>query len=132
MAKRKQHQDQKERYNGIVYVLKMEIGADVVYKVGTTNRAAVTRALEVAGEMHQILGYIPKTTILAAKSTMFNYQVEADVLKSTEQWQYRLQCEREWSGQSELRKMQECELMKVYEECMAKGHAPVETFQVGW
>ena len=132
MAKRKQHQEQKERYNGIVYILKIEIGVDIVYKVGTTNRAAITRALEVAGELHQMLGYIPKITIVAAKSTMFNYQVEADVLKLTEQWQYRLQCEREWSGQSELRKMQECDLMRIYDECMLKGYAPVETFKVGW
>ena len=132
MAKRKQHQDQKERYNGVVYVLRMEIGAEVVYKIGTTNRAAVTRMLEICGEMHQMLGYVPRTTILRAATAMQNYQVEAELLKLTEQHQYRLQCEREWSGQSELRKMNEQDLLNMYDSCITKAYPAVETFKIGW
>ena len=130
MAKRKQHQP-RERANGIVYVLRMEIGAEVIYKIGTTNRAAVTRMLEVCGEMHQTLGYVPKTTILRAATAMQNYAVEAELLRSTEQHQYRLQCEREWSGQSELRRMNEQELLGLYDHCIAKAYPAVEPFRVG-
>lgn len=127
MAKRKQ---QIERTNGIVYVLRMEVGAEVIYKCGTTGRSAVTRMLEICGEMHQILGYVPKTTILRAATAMQNYEVEAELLKLTEQHQYRLQCDYEWGGQSELRKMDEQELLALYDQCIAKAYPAAEQFRV--
>lgn len=130
MAKRKQQQT--ERSNGIVYVLRMTIGDSIIYKIGTTNRSAVTRMLEVCGEMHQTLGYVPKTTILRAATAMQNYAAEAELLKLTEQHQYRLHCEREWSGQSELRKMCEQELLELYDKCIAKAYPAVEPFKVMW
>jgi hypothetical protein len=129
MAKRKQ---QTERANGIVYVLRIEVGAEVILKIGTTNRTAVTRMLEICGEMHQTLGYVPRTTILRAATAMQNYEVEAELLKLTEQHKYIVQCEREWSGQSELRKMNEQELLALYDQCIAKAYPAVEPFKVMW
>ena len=130
MAKRKQQQT--ERSNGTVYVLRMTIGDSIIYKIGTTNRSAVTRMLEICGEMHQILGYVPRTTILRSGTAKQNYEVEAEILKLTEQYRHRLVAEHDWSGQSELRKMNEVELLELYDKCIAKAYPAVEPFRVMW
>ena len=44
MAKKKQFKSPKEKLNGHVYILKLWIDADVIFKVGTTNRNVLTRA----------------------------------------------------------------------------------------
>lgn len=129
MAKKKFNKP-KEKYNGYVYVLKVWFDNEVVYKIGTTNRTPVTRMLELAGDFYRMLGHIPKMTLVRQKQTGDNYQVEAAVLKATEKWLYTLACEMEMNGESELRKMDEGELLRTYDLCIAAGYEPVEDFKV--
>ena len=63
----------KEAWDGFVYVIKIHTVAKVVYKVGTTNRTVKTRVLEIAGELMEILGHIPKIELLRQKQTKDNY-----------------------------------------------------------
>lgn len=124
------HKEQKIKYNGYVYVLKIWIGADIVYKVGTTNRTPLVRALEIAGELYRLLGYIPKMVILREKTTMDNYKVESEVLKLTNEYRYELLSDGTMCGESELRKCDELHLLKVYDECLVKDYPAVAMFKV--
>lgn len=130
MAKKKQFKQPKEKYNGWVYILKMWIGNDVVYKVGTTNRAVLTRALEISAELYAAVGYLPKMIIVREHRVLDNYAVEAEILKETVKWKYELLCEREVIGESELRKMDEQEICRVYDRCILKNYPAMECYKV--
>ena len=80
MAKKKQH---KEKFNGHVYLLKIWIDADVIFKIGTTNRAVLTRALEISAELYAAIGYMPKMVIVREHRVLNNYTVEAELLRET-------------------------------------------------
>ena len=130
MAKKKQFKKPKEKYNGWVYILKMWIGNDVVYKVGTTNRAVLTRALEISAELYAAVGYLPKMIIVREHRVLDNYAVEAEILKETVKWRYDLLCEREVSGESELRKMDEQEICTIYDRCILINYPAMECYKV--
>lgn len=112
----------KIKNNGYVYVLKVWAGADVIYKIGTTNRSPVIRMLEIAGEMYRALGYVPKMTIIREQQTRNNYVVEAEILKETAQYRYNLPCVKDVCGESELRLMDEVELYATYNRCINKDY----------
>ncbi len=130
MAKKKQFKKAKEAYNGWVYLLKIWIGSDTIFKAGTTNRQPYTRMLEVAGELYNALGYLPKMTIVREHRVLDNYAVEAEILKETIKWKYDLLCEREVSGESELRKMDEQEICRVYDRCVLTNYPAMECYKV--
>jgi hypothetical protein len=90
----------------------------------------LVRVLEVAGEMHKLLGYIPKMVILREKKTKDNYKVEAEILKITEKHKHTLDCTVDMCGESELRKMNEIELLDVYDKCILKDYPADEGFKV--
>ena len=46
----------KQSFNGFVYIIKIEIGAETIFKLGTTNRTPIRRMLEIAEEMNRALG----------------------------------------------------------------------------
>lgn len=50
----------KKAYDGFVYILKIAGPSGTVFKIGTTNRTPKIRILEIAGELFNVLGYIPK------------------------------------------------------------------------
>lgn len=128
MAKKKWQQP-KEKYDGYVYILKIWVPTGIVFKVGTTNRLPKTRMLEIAGELFEVLGHIPKIELLRQRQTKDNYKVEAAVLSKTQKHRCSLGiCE--WSGESELRKIDEQELLLVYDNCIADGFAPTIKFEV--
>lgn len=128
MAKKK-WQKPKQAYDGFVYLLKIHGPHGVVYKIGTTNRTPKTRMLEIAGELFEVLGHIPKIELLRKKQTKDNYKIESDVLRKTQKHQCSLGfCE--WSGESELRKMNEQELLQIYDVSLAEGFAPTKKFEV--
>ena len=130
MAKKKQFKKPKEAYNGWVYLLKIWIGSDIIFKVGTTNRQPYTRMLEVAGELYNAFGYIPKMTIVREHRVLDNYAVEAEILKETAKWRYELQCVKDVCGESELRLMNEQEMCAVYDRCILTNYPATECYKV--
>ena len=128
MAKKKWQQP-KESLDGFVYILKIQADTGTVFKVGTTNRLPKTRMLEIAGELFEVLGYVPRIQLLRQRQTKDNYKVEALVLKQTVHAQCTLgMCE--WTGESELRKMDEQTLLNTYDRAIAEEFAPTIKFEV--
>ena len=121
---------QKQIYNGYVYLIKIHVGAEIIYKIGTTNRTPKVRMLEIAGEFHRVLGYIPKMMLIRQKQTKDNYKVESAILKATEKYRYILQCNGEISGESELRKMNEQQLLNCYDSALMADYPAEEEFKV--
>lgn len=119
----------KEAWDGFVYILKIHTLVGVVYKVGTTNRIPKTRMLEIAGELFEVLGHIPKIELIRQRQTKDNYKIEAQVLRETEGFRCNLGMI-EWSGESELRRMDEHELLVVYDRAIAEDYAPTKKFEV--
>ena len=128
MAKKKWQQP-KESWDGFVYILKIQADTGTVFKVGTTNRLPKTRMLEIAGELFDVLGYVPRIHLLRQRQTKDNYKVEANVLRQTEVYRCSLGM-LEWSGESELRKIDEQELLNVYDRAIAEDYAPTIKFEV--
>ena len=129
MAKKKDWSKPKEAWDGFVYILKIATDTVTVYKVGTTNRLPKTRMLEIAGELFDVLGYIPRIQLLRQRQTKDNYKVEAIVLKQTVHAKCTLgMCE--WVGESELRKIDEQELLNTYDRAIAEDFAPTVKFEV--
>ena len=128
MAKKK-WQKPKESWDGFVYILKIQTDTGTVYKVGTTNRLPKTRMLEIIGELFDILGYAPRVHLLRQRQTKDNYKVEASVLRQTEVYKHTLGMG-EWTGESELSKMDEQELLNVYDKAIAEDYAPTVKFEV--
>ena len=127
--KKKDWQQPKESWDGFVYILKIATDTGTVYKVGTTNRLPKTRMLEIAGELFDVLGYVPRIQLLRQRQTKDNYKVEALVLKQTVHAQCTLgMCE--WVGESELRKIDEQTLLDTYDRAMAEDYAPTVKFEV--
>lgn len=120
----------KVKYNGWVYILKIWLGEEIVFKPGTTNRSVLTRALEISAELHAVIGYLPKMIIVREHRVLDNYAVEAEILKETIKWKYDLLCEREVSGESELRKMDEQEICRVYDRCVLTNYPAMECYKV--
>lgn len=127
--KKKDWQQPKEYFDGFVYILKIATDTGTVYKVGTTNRLPKTRMLEIAGELFEVLGYVPRIQLLRQRQTKDNYKVEALVLKQTVHAKCTLgMCE--WVGESELRKLDEQELLNTYDRAIAEDFAPTVKFEV--
>lgn len=124
------HPNEKRKYNGFVYIIKIHVDPEVIYKIGTTNRTPNKRMLEIADDMCKVLGYIPKMMLVRQKQTHDNYKVEAAVLKATEKYKYVLACNGNISGESELRKMEERQLLGVYDFSMIGDKPAIEEFKV--
>ena len=120
----------KETWNGYAYIIKIEIGPELIYKIGTTNRTPVRRMMEIAEDLHKVMAYIPKMMLIRQKQTKDNYKVEAAVLKATEKHKYILQCDGNISGESELRKMNETQLLGAYDFAMMAAYPPDKEFKV--
>ena len=130
MAKKDWKKQDKQKWNGFVYIIKIEISAEIIFKIGTTNRTPIRRMLEIAEEMNRALGYIPKMMLIRGKQTKDNYKVEAELLKQTEQYRYTLGCVNEVTGESELRKMNEQDLLNQYDHCIAINYPADIEFKV--
>ena len=120
MAK-KDWKKQKESWNGFVYIIKIEIGAEAIFKLGTTNRTPIRRMLEIAEEMNRALGYIPKMMLIRGKQMVNNYLVEKELLEATKDFFYYINDT--ISGYTEFRKMEEYKLLIEYEKAINKNYA---------
>lgn len=119
----------KEAWDGFVYILMIYALDGVMYKVGTTNRMPKTRLLEIAGELFDVLGHIPKIELVRQRQTKDNYKIEAQVLRETEKHRYSMGMIA-WSGESELRRMDHQELLAIYDRAIAEDYAPTKKFEV--
>ena len=119
----------KVQYDGFVYILMIHLLDGVVFKVGTTNRMPKTRLLEIAGELFDVLGHIPKIEMIRQRQTKDNYKIEAQVLRETEKHRYSMGMIA-WSGESELRRMDHQELLRIYDRAIAEDYAPTIKFEV--
>ena len=117
--KKKDWSKPKESYNGWVYLLQIELGNQTIFKIGTTGRNALIRALEISKEFYGVLGYLPKIQIIEEVQTHNNYAVEAELLKLTSKHVYKLPCERAVVGDSEFRSMCVNELKGLFKQCLA-------------
>ena len=130
MAKKDWKRQAKQKFNGFVYIIKIYLDNDIIFKPGTTNRTPIRRMLEIAEEMNRALGYIPKMVLIRGKQVRDNYKVEAELLKQTEQYRYTLSCVNEVTGESELRKMNEHDLLNQYDHCIAINYPADIEFKV--
>ena len=111
----------KQSFNGFVYIIKIEIGAETIFKLGTTNRTPIRRMLEIAEEMNRALGYIPKMMLIRGKQMVNNYLVEKELLEATKDFFYYINDT--ISGYTEFRKMEEYKLLIEYEKAINKNYA---------
>lgn len=119
----------KVQYDGFVYILMIHALDGIIYKIGTTNRLPKTRLLEIAGELFDVLGHIPKIELIRQRQTKDNYKIEAQILRETEKHRCNLGMT-EWSGESELRRMDHQELLRIYDIAIAEDYAPTKKFEV--
>lgn len=119
----------KVQYDGFVYILMIHLLDGVVFKPGTTNRLPKTRMLEIAGELFDVLGHIPKIEMIRQRQTKDNYAIEATILRETEKYRYSMGMIA-WSGESELRRMDQEELLRIYDRAIAEDYAPTKKFEV--
>jgi|688.fasta_scaffold06971_22 hypothetical protein len=104
------------KIDGEVYLLRIELDGKSVIKIGTTNRCALKRALELSEAIHGVYKFLPKIEILRNDRTHNNYVVEAALLERLKEHRYYPAFE--FDGCSEL---VECDLTIVelaYVECM--------------
>ena len=121
MAKKDWKNQDKQKWNGFVYIIKIEIGAETIFKLGTTNRTPIRRMLEIAEEMNRALGYIPKMMLIRGKQMVNNYLVEKELLEATKDFFYYINDT--ISGYTEFRKMEEYKLLIEYEKAINKNYA---------
>lgn len=127
MAKRRKNKPGPKQ-NGFVYLLSLVINNTVYYKIGTTNRTVRHRLLEVAGELHDNLGYIPVMAIVTEKQVLNNYQVETELLRLTAEHKPKpgKELNDTFSGYSEIRCMDLGKLKTLLAECVAKDYPTVQ------
>ena len=121
MAKKDWKKQDKQKFNGFVYIIKIEIVAEIIFKIGTTNRTPIRRMLEIAEEMNRALGYIPKMMLIRGKQMVNNYLVEKELLEATKDFFYYINDT--ISGYTEFRKMEEYKLLIEYEKAINKNYA---------
>lgn len=112
----------KPQLNGEVYLLLIELDGTSVIKIGTTNRSALKRMLEIAEVIHASYKFIPKMQILANERIHNNYVVEAALLEKLKKYRYNPLIE--FEGCSELVKCDITEVMLSYRECMNADYKP--------
>lgn len=102
--------------DGEVYMTLIDIDGKSVIKIGTTNRSALKRALEIAEVIHGVYKFIPKMQILINERTHNNYVVEAALLKELAQYKYEPLFE--FDGCSELVDCDTAVAISAYRKCM--------------
>ncbi len=121
MAKKDWKRQDKQKFNGFVYIIKIYLDNDIIFKPGTTNRTPIRRMLEIAEEMNRALGYIPKMMLIRGKQMVNNYLVEKELLEATKDFFYYINDT--ISGYTEFRKMEEYKLLIEYEKAINKNYA---------
>ena len=124
MARGRPKKREPKTVDGEVYMLLIEIGGTSVIKIGTTNRSALKRMLEIAEVIHAVYKFVPKMQIVINERTRNNYAVEAALLKKLEQYRYRPTFE--FDGCSELVKCDTAIAIAAYRECIDADYSPAK------
>ena len=126
MAKRKQLKPRKpkSKMNGIVYLLSIELDGRLLHKIGTTNKSALKRMLQIAEDIHYHYGYIPRMSIVKEQSTHDNYQVEAALLDAMKEYQYYPV--NEFNGWTEIVDCNKDILLAAYDKAVNDDYPVVE------
>ena len=120
MGRGKSRKREPKTIDGEVYMLQIDIDGTVVIKIGTTNRSALKRMLEIAEVIHAAYKFIPKMQILIAERTRNNYAVEAALLKKLAEYKYNPLFE--FEGCSELVKCDHAIALAAYRECISADY----------
>lgn len=120
MSRGKPRKREPKTIDGEVYMLQIDIDGTVVIKIGTTNRSALKRMLEIAEVIHVAYKFIPKMQILIAERTRNNYAVEAALLKKLAEYKYNPLFE--FEGCSELVKCDHAIALAAYAECIGADY----------
>ena len=110
------HKKKPRQLDGEVYMLLIDIDGKSVIKIGTTNRTALKRMLEIAEVIHAAYKFIPKMQILINERTHNNYAVEAALLAQLKQYKYTP--DYEFEGYSELVYCDIAVAISAYRECI--------------
>lgn len=102
--------------DGEVYMTLIDIDGKSVIKIGTTNRTALKRALEIAEVIYAVYKFIPKMQILINERTHNNYVVEAALLKELAPYKYTPLFE--FDGCSELVDCDIAVAISAYRKCI--------------
>ena len=113
MAKFKKKQ---RTVDGEVYMLLIEIDGRTVIKIGTTNRCALKRMLEIAEVIYGAYKFIPKMQIIINERTHNNYAVEAALLEKLKQYKYTP--DYEFDGCTELVCCDQAVAIGAYRDCI--------------
>lgn len=113
MAKRKK---KTRSMDGEVYMLLIELDGRSIIKIGTTNRCALKRMLEIAEVIHAVYKFIPKMQILINERTHNNYGVEAALLTMLKEHKYVPAFE--FDGSSELVECDTAVALSAYRDCI--------------
>ena len=110
------HKKKQRTVDGEVYMMLIDIDGKTVIKIGTTNRCALKRALEIAEVIHGAYKFIPKIQILINERTHNNYAVEAALLAQLKQYKYMP--DYEFDGCSELVECDIAVAVGAYRDCI--------------
>jgi len=78
----------KRKQYGLVYLLKLNMRGQIVYKIGYTSRRIYQRVAELTIDVYKKMGYFPSVEVLRTDKTRFHVEMERELLEQTKQWQY--------------------------------------------
>jgi len=118
----------KRKAKGIVYLIKCVLdNGDTVFKIGITTRRSINDRLMENVLAHFIAyRYIPRTTVKKFSKTEYYTEVEAYLHSVFKDRQYKFN--KPFTGYTEYFRLEEEELLKVYNEVMSD---PLKYIEVG-
>jgi len=103
-----------KNHSGTVYMLKIHLGDEVVYKVGVTVYSVARRVLQIIEGMYKVYGYFPEVHVVRQEKTKSHFKCETAIHNQLCDWQYVPLGA--FTGSTELFKgMTEAELIERYE-----------------
>ena len=129
--KKKQAPKGKNRKDGVVYVVRVELDDEVLYKVGATQYSAVKRVLQIIEHITTVYGYFPKCKIVKQERCKNYYQVEKVIHKELEAYGYEYNCKKKWNGSTEVFKCELAILLEVYQKVISADE-PAEDNLYEW
>ena len=129
--KKKQAPRGKNRKDGVVYVVRVELDGEVLYKVGATQYSAVKRVLQVVEHIANAYGYFPKCKIVKQERCKNYYQVEKAIHKELEVYDYGYSCKEKFNGSTEIFKCELDILLEIYQKVVSADE-PAEDNTYEW
>lgn len=119
MAKRRRRKSSnptKHRTNGTVYMVEIQLGDMVLYKVGATQNSARRRVLGIIDSMEQAYGVFPRCKILHERKCKWYYQAEKEIHHRLDKYMYETRVQ--FSGSTEVVKCKYEDVLEVYNDVL--------------